>query len=93
MSNSQCLPCYNKSFLKEDCQPIGNGGQLFTDNRPSQELLSVIMQKNKNNNKVRQQMIHSGEYQIKKNQCNSINNVRCHYMDIPELPTYCNKIV
>ena len=89
MANSQCLPCYTNSFLKEKCQPIGNGGQIFTDNRPSQELLSIQQQNQVNNNVLRQQMINSANNAIKKNRCKSMEKTRCHYMNAPEKCDSC----
>ncbi len=89
MANSQCLPCYTNSFLKEDCQPIGNGGQIFTDNRPTQELLSIQEQNQTNNNIIRQQMINGGNTTIKKNRCTSMERTKCHYMNVPEKCDSC----
>lgn len=83
MSNSQCLPEYTSSFLKDDCQPVGNGGYIFTDYRPSQEQLSADMQTFKNNHNYRQHQIQTAQSEIKKDNCLSINKTRCHYMNVP----------
>lgn len=84
MANSQCLPCYNSSFLKDECQGIGNGGQIFTDNRPTQQDLAIDMQTFKSNHAYRQHLIHNGQNTMKQNVCSNINRVRCHYRNIPE---------
>jgi len=84
MSNSQCLPEYTSSFLKEDCQPVGNGGQIFTDYRPSQEILAAASQSLKNNHHLRQHQIKSAQSEIKKDTCAVINKTRCHYMNVPD---------
>lgn len=84
MSNSQCLPQYTSSFLKEECQPVGNGGQIFTDYRPTQELLAAASQSFKDNHDHRQHQIKSAQSEIKKDTCQSINRTRCHYMNVPD---------
>lgn len=90
MSNSQCLPCYTSTFLKDNkCQPIGNGGQIFTDNRPSQEVLANRMKNYNNNWNSRQNLIQTASKQIDLNKCSSIQKTRCHYMDIPDMPAQC----
>jgi hypothetical protein len=83
MSNSQCLPCYNTTFLKEECQGVGNGGQIFTRNDPSQQELSIDMQSFKSNHVYRQHLIHNGHSKMNQDVCSNINKTRCHYMNIP----------
>ena len=83
MSNSQCLPCYNTPFLKEDCQGVGNGGQIFTRNEPTQQELAIDMQTYKSNHIYRRHLIHNGHNNMKKDICSNINRTRCHYMNVP----------
>jgi len=64
MSNSQCLPQYTSSFLKEECQPVGNGGQIFTDYRPTQELLAAASKSFKDNHDHRQHHLQSAQSEI-----------------------------
>lgn len=90
MSNSQCLPSYTTAFLKDtNCQPIGNGGQIFTDYSPSQKVLSDHMKNYKNNWNSRQNLIKTAAKQMDLNKCSSIQKTRCHYMDIPDMPSHC----
>lgn len=91
MSNSQCLPCYTNTFLKDNyCQPIGNGGQIFTDFRSKQEVIYKENKNYKNNWNSRQHLINSATKQIDSNKCSSIKKTRCHYIDIPDIPPQCN---
>lgn len=89
MSNSQCLPCYNTTFLKGNCQGVTNGGLIFTRNEPTQQELSVAMQTYKNNNVYRQHLIHNGHINMKNDIGLNINRTRCHYMNVP--PKYGNE--
>jgi threonine synthase len=92
ISKSQCLPYYTNVFLKDNkCQPIGNGGQIFTDYRPSQEILSQSMKTYNNNLDVRQHLINTATKQMNTNKCSSINKTKCHYIDILDAPSYCTK--
>ena len=85
MANSQCLPHYTTKYLKDDCQPVGNGAQIFTDYRPSQvSLVNNMLNGYKTNHQLRKHMIDSGNNQRKNNECRSVNSTRCHYMNIPE---------
>ena len=90
MPNSQCLPCYNATFLKDNCQPIGNGGLIFTDYRPSQEVLVSELGElgelgeTKDAHKYRHRLIKNGQKQRKNELCSVIDKTRCYYMNIPE---------
>jgi len=85
MANNQCLPQFNTKYLKGECQPIGNGGQIFTDNRPTQvQLVNDMLDGYKTNHQLRQYSINNSNTQREINNCNSINVTRCHYMSMPE---------
>ena len=84
MTTSQCLPHYTTKYLKNNCQPVGNPGQIFTDFRPSQvSLVNNILNGFPSNHQLRKHMIDTGNKQRSNNECTSKNKVYCHYINNP----------